>query len=368
MLRLRDISEDTALFPWNKSTPYPAVESTVAIAVALALGKLTGHTSAGSIAAGSAFTVGFAVFHEALSSTLLSMAVVSFGIASATLVGSLGAQSSIAVLVLCIVAALNYGLLSGLDALAGWIGQQCAVFVVVASYFSNGVHYAVGRSAMVLLGGLLQMLVYATSYRVRRALRPDHPPPLPVWRQLGTRTGQLWALLRQELRWKADTTGYVVRLAITLGLCTALYRAFHWRNGYWAPMTAILVLKPKWAGTLSRGVARLAGTLAGAAVCAFSAAVHAPFSHVTYFVLILLTAWVCFALQAVNYAMFCFFLTLNTVYLFALGGFSERSAADLRLVNTAIGGLLALTIDFLVQKLGPALRQEAQTAQSELLP
>ncbi|HLI75643.1 MAG TPA: hypothetical protein VKV02_01760, partial [Acidobacteriaceae bacterium] len=138
MLPLRDISEDTALFPWNKSTPYPAIESTVAVVVALALGQLTGHPSAGSIAAGAAFTVGFAVFHEALSSTLLSMALLTLGIASATLVGSLGAHWTPAVLLLCVVAAINYGLLAGLDPTASWIGQQCAVFVIVASYFANG--------------------------------------------------------------------------------------------------------------------------------------------------------------------------------------------------------------------------------------
>ncbi len=362
MLRFRDISEDTALFPWNKSTPAPALESTLAIAIALVLGKLTGHPSAGSIAAGAAFTVGFAVFHEALSSTLLSMTILTLGIASATLAGSLGAQWTPVVLLLCVMAALNYGLLSGLGALAGWIGQQCAVFVVISSYFANGVHYAVGRSAMVLLGGALQMAIYTISHFVHRASRP-HPPPLPLGRQLHTRAGQLWRSLRKELHWSADTTGYVVRLAVTLCLSTMLYRIFHWRNGYWAPMTAVLVLKPTWASTLSRGIARLSGTLAGAGICAFLASAHPPFAAWIYFLLILATAWVCFALQAVNYAVFCLFLTLNTVYLFALGGFSERAAADIRLLNTAIGGLLALLVDFLAQKLGPRLRAE-ETASS----
>src|SRR5579875_3911599 len=145
MFHLRDISEDTALFPWNKSTPYPAIESTIAVALALLLGQLTGHPSAGSIAAGAAFTVGFAVFHEALSSTLLSMAMLTVGIASATLAGSHGAQWTPMVLLLCVLAALNYGLLASLDTTTSWIGQQCGVYVVISSYFSNGVHYALGR-------------------------------------------------------------------------------------------------------------------------------------------------------------------------------------------------------------------------------
>lgn len=355
MVHLRDLSEDTALFPWNKSTPYPAIESTVAVGVAIVLGEVTGHRSAGSIAAGAAFTVGFAVFHEALSSTLLSMAVLTLGIASATLAGSLAAQWTPVVLLLCVLAALNYGLLAGLDATASWIGQQCGIFVIVSSYFANGVHYALGRTGMVLIGGALQMLFYTGFRFIHHYSHADDPPPPPVLRQIGTRTLQLWVCLQRELNWRSDTSSYVLKLVITLGLSTALYRAFGWRNGYWAPMTALLVLKPKWANTLSRGIARLAGTLVGAAFCAFLAYIHPPFHHWVYFGLIAFTAYGCFALQAVNYALFSMVLTAYTVFLFAFGGFSERAAADIRFMNTAIGGLLALLVDFVWKQLGPRL-------------
>ena len=355
MVRLRDISEDTALFPWNKSTPYPAVEATIAVGVALLLGELTGHRSAGSIAAGSAFTVGFAVFHEALASTLLSMGLLTLGIASATLAGSLGAHWTPLVLLLCVVAAINYGLLAGLGNTTGWIGQQCGVFVIVSSYFAEGVHYALGRSSMVLLGGSLQMAVFASSsllHRYRSHRNPEEPSSPPVLRQLRTRGAALRQALRKELDWTGSTTGYVLRLSLTLGISTAIYRLLGWHNGYWAPMTALLVLKPKWANTLSRGVARLTGTLIGAAACALLA-FHPAFHHWAYFLLILVTAWICFALQGVNYAAFSTFLTMYTVFLFAFGGFSQREAAGLRLGNTALGGVLAWTVDFVAQKLGP---------------
>ena len=352
MIRLRDISEDTALFPWNKSTPYPAIESAIAVGVALLLGELTGHRSAGSIAAGSAFTVGFAVFHEALASTLLSMGLLTLGIASATLAGSLGAQWTPVVLLLCVVAAINYGLLAGLGNTTGWIGQQCGVFVIVSSYFAQGVHYAVGRSSMVLAGGALQMAVFAGSSLLHRYRHPYVAMSTPVTRQLLARGRELRQTLRSELNWNASTTSYVLRLSITLGISTAIYRRLGWHNGYWAPMTALLVLKPKWANTLSRGIARLSGTLVGAAVCALLA-IHPPFHHWAYFLLILATAWICFALQGVNYAAFSTFVTMYTVFLFAFGGFSEREAAGLRLGNTALGGVLALTVDFIAQKLGP---------------
>ena len=131
-------------------------------------------------------------------------------------------------------------------------------------------------------------------------------------------------------------------------------------------MTALLVLKPKWANTLSRGIARLTGTLVGAGFCALLA-FHTAFHPWVYFLLIALTAWVSFTLQAVNYAAFSTFLTMYTVFLFAFGGFSERSAAGLRLANTAIGGGLALLVDFTAQQLGRHLGNKA-SAQSTTAP
>ena len=61
--------------------------------------------------------------------------------------------------------------------------------------------------------------------------------------------------------------------------------------------------------------------------------------------LVLATAWGCYALQAVNYALFSLVLTLYTVYSFRFGGFSQPHAAHLRLLNTAIGGAVALAVD-----------------------
>ena len=275
------------------------------------------------------------------------MALLTLGIASATLAGSLAAQWTPMVLILCVVAALNYGVLASLDPTASWIGQQCAVYVVVSSYFANGVHYAVGRTAMVLIGGLLQMILFTGFRYLHRYSNPGDTEPPPLRRQIRTRVGQLWRATRERLNSNAGMDGYVLKLVITLGLSTMLYRYLHWRNGYRAPMTALLVLRPKWANTLSRGIARLTGTLVGAAITVLLAYLLPPFHHWVYFGLVLITAYACFAVQAVNYAFFSVVLTLNTVFLFAFGGFSERSAASLRLINTALGGFLALLVDYI---------------------
>jgi hypothetical protein len=350
-----NLSPDTVAFPWAKRTPLHGLLSTIAIALAIAIGHWSGHPSAGAIAAGAAFTVGFAVFHVALASTLLSMAVVTVGVASATLAGSLGASREWLVLVLCVIAAINYGLLSGLGATSGWIGQQCAVFVIIASGFNHGRHYAVGRAEMVLLGGAMQMAVYFIVHVVghSHAPRPDYV------RQLSTRSGQLWRGLRDELHWSAETTGYVLRLAVVLLVSTFIYQRMPYGNGYWAPMTALLVLKPEWSGTLSRSIARLLGTLTGAGVAlwlAHTASLPVPL----IFIGVLVFAWGCYLLQAVNYAAFSFCITLYVVFSFRLGGFSQPAAAHLRLLNTAIGGCVALLIDWLWDRLGMPRVQVAE--------
>jgi len=341
-LHLNDISTDTTVFPWARRTPYAGLRASIAVAAALLTGQLTGHESAGAIAAGSAFTVGFAIFHEALASCLLSMGLCTLAIASGTLAGSLGAQNSWLVLLFTLIAAVNYGLLSGISPTAGWVGQQAATYVIIASYFPRGPHYALGRTSMVLTGGALQMLVFTVFYLLGHR-KPKHAST-PMVPRLERRLHQLWRNLRPHAHPASDTAAYVLRLALTLLLCTALYRRFHVRNGYWSPMTALLVLKPQWTGTLSRGIARLTGTLIAAGV-AVLLALYAHLSMPVILAMVILWAWGCYALQAVNYAAFSFCITLYIVFLFRSGGFSQTSAAHIRLFNTALGGAIALAVD-----------------------
>lgn len=342
MLRLLTISEDTTAFPWMKRTPGYGLLAMPAMIIALVLGRMTGHPAAGAIAAGSAFTVGFAVFHEALASTALSMTVLTLGIASGTLAGSLGAPWTLLVLFIAFMAAVNYGLLASLGPTEGWIGQQSGVFVVVASYFPGGPHYAVGRTLMVLAGGALQIMVFAGFY----LLRPKSGQPrstLPP-EKVPQRLHELLDCLRKELTLRGKTAAYVTRLALALLVSTVIYRYLHVRNGYWIPMTALLVLKPQWTGTLSRGIARMVGTVAGAGI-ALALAHLLPFPEPVIAALVVVSAWGCFALQAVNYALFSVFVTLYIVFLFRFGGFSQTEAAHIRLVNTVVGGTIALAID-----------------------
>ena len=102
-------------------------------------------------------------------------------------------------------------------------------------------------------------------------------------------------------------------------------------------MTALLVLKPQWGHTLSRGIARMLGTVAGAGIALVLTRLL-PFPAWLLLMLVVVSAWGCYALQAVNYVVFSVFTTLYIVLSFHFGGFSETSAAHIRLVNTIVGG------------------------------
>jgi hypothetical protein len=339
MFRWKDISPDTLRAHWSAQTVREGCIAAVAIALCLLGGKLSGHEAAGAIAAGGAFTVGFAVFYPALRSPLISMTLATLGIASATFAGSLSAKWTVAVLIVVAVGGLNYGLLSGLGVTAGWIGQQSGVYLVIATYFPNGPKFAAGRASMLLLGGLLQVAIHA-AFRFRQ----EPSMGLRFWAVAELRLREYMGSLSEHMMWGSETLAYAVKMVATMVLATAIYRKMHWANGYWVPMTALLVLKPQWTGTVSRSFARVSGTVTGAAIALGLA--HIP--HFPYWliaVLVVAAAFGCYALQAVNYALFSVVITLYIVFVFRFGGFSETAAAHLRLLNTALGGALALAID-----------------------
>ena len=68
-------------------------------------------------------------------------------------------------------------------------------------------------------------------------------------------------------------------------------------------MTALLVLKPDFRQTLTRGVARIAGTLVGVEIATLIAAGIRP-GALALAVLVIVFAWLCYSLLQVNYAIY----------------------------------------------------------------
>jgi len=156
----------------------------------------------------------------------------------------------------------------------------------------------------------------------------DPEPPMP------------WlAPLRAVLAPESLVLRYALRLAIVTAAAVALVDALGLRRGYWMTLTAVLILQPSLGATSVRAAQRVLGTIVGGALTAGLAAFfHAP---TAILVLAFVGSGVSVALLPLNYTVFSVFLT-PTFVLLAEASAGDWHLAGLRILNTALGGALAL--------------------------
>jgi uncharacterized membrane protein YccC len=146
--------------------------------------------------------------------------------------------------------------------------------------------------------------------------------------------------LRSSLSLRSPFGRHAVRLAVTLGLATALYRGLAIDRGYWMTLTALLVLKPDFTTSFARGLLRVAGTLIGALLASGISLAIAPGPRGDVSFAILFAA-LGFLLINVNWGVFGVTVTAYVVFLFSLLGYSEHTAIVDRVLATLYGGGLA---------------------------
>lgn len=156
--------------------------------------------------------------------------------------------------------------------------------------------------------------------------------PPPVW-------GGLWQMPRPS--WESASTRHAVKYGLVLGLGTLLTRLLHVPHGYWLVLTAAVVLRQEYVTTLTRGLARLGGTLAGVLLAELLIWVfHPTQTELSWWSVV--GAFLTFALFPAGYAAFSAAITLYVVFAIAASGLSEDVVVELRLALTLLGGLLAL--------------------------
>lgn len=167
---------------------------------------------------------------------------------------------------------------------------------------------------------------------------------LPV--ETGRRSSRDWisdraATLRSNLTLSSQAFRHAARMAVTLAVAVALSHAFHLDHAYWLPMTAMLVLRPDFSSTVTRGLSRVAGTLVGAGVVTLVLAEARPGPDWLIAIVIVL----CFAattLVLANYAVFSVCIASLVVTLLAFLGEPELATAGDRSFYTVLGAVLAL--------------------------
>lgn len=330
---------------WAQLRARRALPCMLAIVTSLAAGLVTGHPAGGMVAAGGAMTVGFGSFQWLGRSRVAPMLWATGGMTVSAIGGSMVGHAGVGFILNAALAGLGAGILLALGPGASWIGQQCAIVALVASGYPVGWQTAVSRALLILAGGSLQTAVMIGFWRWRRTQAA--PAEDDAFKGIVPALRTLWTSFRTA----TDARHYALRQAITLAVAAEVEHHTGLPNGYWVPMTALLVLRPAFQPTFQRGVLRVAGTIVGAALATLLVRTF-PLDAAATAMLSALFAWLAYSLINVNYGLFAIFLTAYIVFLLDFAGLSTQVVVAHRTLNTALGGGLALLsyVTVLVQR------------------
>lgn len=256
-------------------------------------------------------------------------------------------------------------LIGGFAGDMGWFEPLVAAAVALACGFAGGA----GRRAGI--GGLLALVVFTIA-----AGRPDSPVEIIDWALLIALGGFVQSVVSIALplvmqpqtvirRWKEpappsllgrlrdrlhptdDFLQHGIRLAVAIGVASAIARIGDLPNEYWIPMTVAWVTRPDQHGTVSRVVERVLGTILGIGVGLLVIDLL-NLSGIGLTVLFGLSSFVIMAFIWANYPIAVVGITLAVLSLFAVEGHIVAETIEMRLFATVLGGLLAVAAGLLV--------------------
>ncbi|MFH9349358.1 FUSC family protein [Kitasatospora sp. NPDC017646] len=147
--------------------------------------------------------------------------------------------------------------------------------------------------------------------------------------------------VRRQLRPRSAIFQHAVRLAGVVTVAYLLARPFGFHHGYWAPMTAAMVMRPDFAQTYSRGVARLVGTVVGVTVSTLVVQLAHPGEWVLAVLAVLCIGGAYLAFRT-GYALTTVGISTYVVFLLGLQAGNPLETAFERVGMTLLGGSLAL--------------------------
>ena len=154
-------------------------------------------------------------------------------------------------------------------------------------------------------------------------------------------THDLLDTLRANLGPSSEAGRHALRLAAVTGLAALIARWAGLPHGYWAALTVLIVLRPDYASTVSRGLQRAGGTALGVGL-GLATVLFGHLGSVPLLAGVAVTLFAAYALLAVNYLFFAVFLTDFVVVLLDLLGLPADQTAPDRLIGTVLGTSLAL--------------------------
>lgn len=148
-------------------------------------------------------------------------------------------------------------------------------------------------------------------------------------------------VLRANLTLRSPVLRHALRLSAVVFIGSLLSRLLAPEHRYWLPLTALVVLRPDFTSTVTRGLGRIAGTLVGATITTALVAATSPPPAVLA-VLVVLAAVTGYTVVFANYAAYGVAITAFVVLLLAFLRLPGAGAVTERVEATLLGGLLAL--------------------------
>jgi len=151
----------------------------------------------------------------------------------------------------------GFGLMNMVGRGAGWLALQGSIALVIAAAFPATPVFAAWRSLLVLAGGAVQLVVVLAIHWLApvRFLAPAANASVTV--------GSILSQVRAMIEGRAPGLAHAFAMALAVSGGEVLYRVLEMPNGYWVPMTVLLILRPVARETAARALARLLGTLCG---------------------------------------------------------------------------------------------------------
>ncbi|WNG36265.1 FUSC family protein [Archangium violaceum] len=145
--------------------------------------------------------------------------------------------------------------------------------------------------------------------------------------------------LRENFSKDSMVLRHALRVGVTTAIAVWLTASLKQSHGYWITITVLTIMMPYTGPTFLKGLQRVVGTVVGGILAAVVAAwLHNPHA---ISVLVFFTAAISVAVISVNYGLYTVFLTVTFVLLAEVGS-GDWSLAGVRIINTLIGGALAL--------------------------
>jgi uncharacterized membrane protein YccC len=185
------------------------------------------------------------------------------------------------------------------------------------------------------------LLELETAFDAIRALWTGNEPPASNFASPWGRDETPRWLDALHANWTMESAAlrHALRTMIVGGVDVTVMHAININHGFWLPMTSIILLQPFSAGTVRKSVQRVTGTIAGGIFAAILAAAIA--NPLLMLGLITVLAGFTVATFAVDYAIFCLFLT-PTFVLLGLRHPHDWQYALIRIGTTLAGALIAV--------------------------